>query len=245
MSTVNDIWKDGIDWTEQLWRYFKVSRFAWTLENSKLYFAASTQFPDRFEGASAVLPPDFPVDPRYQEREMMEEVNFGFRKLYKINCWHRADYESNAMWHLYAEQSKGVAICSTPERLRAAIKPFRLRPTYTTEDVWAGPVRYADFLRVRLKISDNQRYFNKHRAFEWEREFRLLISLMRADEFTYGEVPKDGIEVEVDLDQLIERVVIGPELSKEDMEIVVEQTRKLGFGDRLLKSSLLGEPRYY
>jgi len=50
---------DGrIDWQESLWRYFKVERFIWTLENSRLYFAASTQFTDRFEGATAVLPAD-------------------------------------------------------------------------------------------------------------------------------------------------------------------------------------------
>ena len=57
----------------------------------------------------------------------MDEINRRFKRLYKLNCWHRADYESNAMWHLYAEQSKGVAICSTPDRMRAAIAPFRLK----------------------------------------------------------------------------------------------------------------------
>src|SRR5258705_8659124 len=139
---MREIWKDGIDWTEQLWRYFKVSRFVWTLENAKLYFAASSQFTDRFEGAAAVLAPDFPVDPRYAEREEMDAIQHRFRRLYKIHCWHRADYESNAMWHLYAEQSKGLAICSTAERMRNAIKPFRLQPTFGTEDLWAGPVKY-------------------------------------------------------------------------------------------------------
>ena len=199
---MNPIWKDGIDWFEQLWRYFKVSRFASTLENSKLYFAASSQFPDRFEGAAAVLPPDFPIDPRYAERDQMDAIEHRFRRLYKVHCWHRADYESNAMWHLYGEQAKGVAICSTPDRLRAAIKPFRLQPAFETEDLWGGPVKYVDFLKVRLKPLGKERYSYKHRAFEWEREFRLLISLMQADEFTYGVVPDCGIEVEVDLDAL-------------------------------------------
>src|SRR5437016_5722970 len=90
-----------------------------------------------------------------------------------------------------------------------------------------------------------ERYFYKHRAFEWEREFRLLISLMEADEFTYKVVPDDGIEVDVDLDALIERVMIGPELSKQDMEAAIEQTKKAGLGDRICKSSLLGTPRFF
>jgi hypothetical protein len=239
------IWKEDFNWSEQLWRYFKVQRFGWLLENAILYFAAATQFADRFEGAAAVLPPDFQVDPRYVEREEMDEINFHFKRLYKINCWHRADYESDAMWHLYAEQRKGLAVCSTPERLRSAIQPFRLRPNCGTEDLWAGPVKYEDLLKVRVRSLKNERYFLKHRAFEWEREFRLLISLMEADEFTYGIVPERGIEVGVDLDALIERIMIGPELSIADTEIVVELTRKAGLGGRICKSSLLGEPRFY
>lgn len=166
------------------------------------------------------------------------------RALAHVLDWKGADYESKAMWHLYAEQSKGVAIRSTPDRMRAAIKPFRLRPTWGTEELWAGPVRYVDLLQVRLRSLGNDRYFHKHRAFEWEREFRRLISLMQADEFT-GETPDEGIEVEVDQDALIERVMIGPELLEAEMEIVIEQAKKAGLGDRICKSSLLGEPRFF
>jgi hypothetical protein len=138
---MREIRKDSIDWSEQLWRYLKVSRFIWTLENARLYFAAATQFTDRFEGAAAVLPPDFPVDPRYIEPEQMDDINRRFKRLYKVSCWHRSDYESNAMWHLYAEQSKGIAICSTPERLRSAIKPFQIWSTAQPEQLWGGPGR--------------------------------------------------------------------------------------------------------
>ena len=105
-------------------------------------------------------------------------------------------------------------------------------------------MRYVDLLQVRLRSLGHDRYFHKHRAFGWEREFRLLISLMEADEFT-GEAPDDGIEVEVKLDDLIERVMIGPELSKDGIAVVIEQTQKAGLGDRICKSSLLGEPRFF
>ena len=56
---MRDVWGNGIDWNERLWRYLRVDRFAWTLERSSMYFAASTQFTDKFEGASAVMAPDF------------------------------------------------------------------------------------------------------------------------------------------------------------------------------------------
>jgi len=57
-------------------------------------------------------------------------------------------------------------------------------------------------------------------------------------------VPNDGVEVAVDLEALIEHIMLGPELSKTDLEIIVEKSRSLGLGDRLLKSSLLGQPRF-
>src|SRR5207244_3600055 len=154
-------------------------------------------------------------------------VNFRFRRLYKINCWHRADYESNAMWRLYAEESKGVAICSTAERMRDAIRPYSVTERSEPEDLWAGGVKYYDFLNVRLRPSDNERYFSKHLAFSWEREFRLLISLMQASEFVPG-LPNDGIEVQVDLNRLVERVMLGPALSTPEMDIVIEQSSKAG-----------------
>ncbi|RYD96692.1 MAG: DUF2971 domain-containing protein, partial [Sphingobacteriales bacterium] len=59
------IGNQALDMTEPLWRYFRTERFLELLQSSELYFAAARQFEDRFEGAVAVLPPGFPVDPRY------------------------------------------------------------------------------------------------------------------------------------------------------------------------------------
>jgi hypothetical protein len=237
------IWNEEINGKEQLWRYFKTERFIWTLEKSRFYFAASTQFTDRFEGATAVTPPDFPVDPRYREMEHFERAFFALRPLMKINCWHRAEYESDAMWKLYAEQGKGLAVCSTPERMREGIRPFRLDPKYQIEELWPGKVMYQDLMKVRLRRLGEELYFSKHAAFSSEREFRLLISLRIAEENGVN-VPREGIEVEVDLGVLIERIVLGPELSVEERDRIAERCRNAGLGDRICKSSLLGEPRF-
>src|SRR5207237_3200791 len=116
---------------------------------------------------------------------------------------------------------KGVAVCSTPERMRDAIRPYSATDASEPEDLWGGAVKYYDFLKVRLRPSNNQRYFSKHLAFSWEREFRLLISLMQASEFVPG-LPSEGIEVEVDVSRLVERIMLGPALSKDEMDIVIE-----------------------
>jgi hypothetical protein len=240
---MRDIWNGETDPGQQLWRYVSADRFAWIIQQGTIYFAAATQFDDPFEGAVAVLPPEFPTDPRYREPDHAERAFRELKRLTKISCWHRADYESDAMWKLYSAQGKGVAIRSTPERIAAALRPFRLDPAYEAEDLWGGPVRYVDLLQTRLRTGMLERFFYKHRAFEWEREFRFSISLRTAEEFGVP-VPERGIEVSVDLSTFVQHVLIGPMLEQTDSEKIIQQTRGAGLGDRIAKSSLLGTPRY-
>jgi hypothetical protein len=233
-----------IEWQENLWKYFRLERFISTLETSRIYFASASQFDDAFEGAVAVQMDVAPADPRYAEMECGEKAFFELKRLTKISCWHQAAYESDAMWKLYAGEHKGIAICTTPERMRAAFGPFRLRADYGVEDLWAGPVDYVDLTQIRMRGTGMlERFFFKHRAFEWEREFRLAISLRMAEEFGVA-VPADGISLDVDLGTLIERIVLGSTTSPEEREIVTQFVNGKGLGDRLQRSSLLGQPRY-
>ena len=185
------------------------------------YFASANQFEDEFEGAVTVQLNEGPEDPRYVGMEGAEGAFFELKRLTKISCWHFAEYESDAMWKLYGAQKKGVAICTTPERMRHAFKPFRLRPDYGLEEMWAGPVTYVDLTQVRMRnVGMLGRFFHKHRAFESEREFRLAISLRMAEEFAVR-VPEDGISVKVDLDCLVDRIVLGSTTSPEEREQIV------------------------
>lgn len=87
------------------------------------------------------------------------------------------------------------------------------------------------------------RFFFKHRAFEWEREFRLAISMRMAEEFAV-QVPHDGIFVDVDLTLLVERIVLGSTTTATERAIVAEHVERAGLSDRLEESTLLGKPRY-
>lgn len=229
---------------EQLWKYFRPERFISMLDENRIYFASANQFDDRFEGAVAVQPLQYAVDPRYAEMEHTERAFFELKRLTKISCWHRASYESDAMWKLYAGAHKGIAICTTPDRMRAAFKPFRLKQEYGIEDLWGGPIEYVDLTEIRMKgAAMLERFFFKHRAFEWEREFRLAISLRMAEEFGVP-VPLDGIFLEVDLSTLIDRIVLGSTTTEKERALLVEHVTRAGLGDRLQLSTLLGKPRF-
>ncbi|MDA8447472.1 DUF2971 domain-containing protein [Paracidovorax valerianellae] len=228
---------------EPLWRYFKTERFLELLQSNELYFASARQFDDPFEGAVAVLPPSFPVDPRYAEREFGDKAFEELRRLTKVSCWHRASYESDAMWQLYAGSRKGVAVRTTLDRIRAAARPFRLKPEYGHEDLWAGNVRYVDLLKERLRVNMMDRFWYKHMAFAWEQEFRLAVSVRMAEEFGV-QVPEFGIKVEFDVPRLIERIYLGPLLPETDAMAVRVAARTHGLEDRVRVTSMLGTPRY-
>jgi len=228
---------------EPLWRYFRADRFVAALQSSTLYFAAATEFEDRFEGAVAVQSADLPIDPRYAAIDFPERAFEQLRRLTKLSCWHRADYESDAMWRLYASAHKGVAIRTTAGRLRAALRPYRLAPEYGEEEPFWGSVQYFDLLKERLRVSMLERFFVKHRAFELEREFRIAISVRTAEEFGV-QVPELGIQVAFDPDPLVEWVYLGPALAAPERDQILASLEATRLTARQVTSSLLGRPRY-
>lgn len=237
------IWSDEGVADEPLWRYFQPERFLTSVQSRTLYFASARQFEDPFEGAVAVLPDGTPIDTRYSQLEGAEHAFEQLRRLTKITCWHRADYESDAMWKLYAATRKGVAVRTTTNRLRRGLLPFRLAPDYGEEEPYWGPVRYVDLHRARLRVSMERRFFYKHRAFEWEREFRIAISLRMAEEFGV-EVPEQGIAVTFDPAVLIEAVYLGPGLGEVERRRLQEVCIDAGLNCQFVTSTLLGQPRY-
>jgi hypothetical protein len=229
---------------EKLWRYCTADRFEWITQKSCLYFAAANQFADPFEGAVAVQTNLPPADPRYSDMEHTERAFWQLTRLTKLNCWHRSEYESDAMWNLYSDEGKGIAICSTLVRMRKAFEPFRLKPDYGEESLWSGPVEYVDLTQIRMRGRGSlKRFFFKHLAFAWEREFRLAISLTNAEENGVS-VPARGVAVPVNLGELIDHIIIGPKISAAQRKRVERIARGAGFEDRLRFSSLLGKPRY-
>jgi hypothetical protein len=220
-----------------------MNRFLELIENKKFYFASANQFKDPFEGAVAIQPFDFPIDPRYSELDHVEKAFAELKKLTKISCWHIENHESDAMWKLYSGMGKGVAITSTPKKIEVSLEPYRIKPTYGIEELWGANVSYIDLMQERLKVSMLERFFYKHNAFSWEKEFRLAISVRTAEEFGV-EVPEDGINVNATIDTLLEEIHIGPSLNDSERTEVIKVCDSLGFGNRVKVSSLLGRPRY-
>jgi len=109
--------------------------------------------------------------------------------------------------------------------------------------LWGGNVTYVDLLKERLRVNSLARFWHKHMAFSWEREFRLGISLSFAEEFGVS-VPEQGIRVPFSLDVLVDRIFLGPSLDPPSIEVIRRAAEQAGLGERISVSSMLGVPRY-
>ena len=79
--------------------------------------------------------------------------------------------------------------------------------------------------------------------FQDEKELRLAISLSLASEFV-AQIPLKGIHVPVDYTKLIDKIILGPNLPKEDKQELIKTITELGFESKISNSSLTYLPRY-
>lgn len=235
--------ENRLNWKQKVWRYMRINRFYEFIESRKIHFSSANQFSDPFEGAVVVKP--------YGSEDAVEKHKLGrieksfeeLKRLTKISCWHIEDHESDAMWKLYSGAGKGIAISSSPEKIRESLEPYRIQPEYGIEELWGANVSYVDLVKECLNVSMLERFYFKHYAFSWEKEFRLAISLRLAEDMGVS-VPEKGIFVGADIFNLIDEIHIGPSVASEQRDKVLELCHSLGLGDRVNISSLLGSPRY-
>jgi len=235
---------EDLDDNQELWRYFKLENFLSTIEDRQVYFASANMFSDPFEGAIAVIPPEYKPDPRFSLQNSFDDSFKALTELVKISCWHIENFESNAMWKLYANDNKGIAITSNVKKLKASLKPFRLGAPYGEERPHFGKVVYKDLSTEIVSTDSIERFFFKHKAFAWEKEYRVVISLRLASELGV-ELPEKGVLVDTDIDELISAIFLGPSLNQNEKEQVLSIASKYGLQDRIKNSSMLGTPKYW
>jgi hypothetical protein len=99
-------------------------------------------------------------------REYLARRRFYDRRACFANCWHINEYESAAMWSVYAPAEYGIAVIADYSRVVEAL-------TKASERVFATKVQYVDFAK---EPAHSELIFpiHKHRSFSYEQELRLL-----------------------------------------------------------------------
>jgi len=210
-----------------VWKYLDLSKFLDLLLSKKLFMSRSDKFEDQYEGTFS--------EPTYEEIKKLAVDNPEFLNYYKthrekvaISSWHINEYESFAMWQIFTKNNEGLAIQSTIGRLQKAVRPEN------NFDQYIGEVNYIDYKKEYIPFDDLFfPFLFKRKSFQYEREVRILTDT------TKSEIKlNDGLKINVDINQLIEKIYIHPKSENWYKKLVIELVERLDFGFEIEKSDL-------
>ena len=187
----------------------------------------SDKFEDQYEGTFS--------EPTFDEIKKLSENNPEFLDYYKskrekvvISSWHINEYESFAMWQIFTQNSEGLAIQSTVNRLQKSLE------LETHFKQYIGEVNYIDYKKEHIPFDDSFfPFLFKRKSFQYEREVRIISDLSDKN-ITINE----GMKIDVDIKQLIEKIYIHPKSENWYKKLVIELVSKLGFDFEIEKSDL-------
>lgn len=217
----------------KVWRYLDLAKFVSMLETQSIFFTRMDVFNDPFEGAmpKAILKKQ---DDLYMEHSLDSGVTAGYyayearrmladeRKQLFVSCWHASDNESEAMWQLYSDKHKGIAIVSDIDILRNNM-PENIELDYVT---------YVDY--EAESIPRAPLYMYKRSAFEHEKEVRAVI---RNDS-----CKNIGIALNINTNELIKNVVVSPLAQDWFFDVVKSICAKYSCSFKVSNSSLSVDP---
>ena len=210
-----------------VWKYLDLSKFLDMLLSQQLFMSRSDKFEDQYEGTFS--------EPTFEEIKKIAANNPKFLDYYKshrekvvISSWHINEYESFAMWQIFTKNNEGLAIQSTIGRLKEALRPENRIEQYI------GNVNYIDYKKEYIPFDDTFfPFLFKRKSFQYEREVRI-ISDVSAQNISVNE----GLKINVDLNQLIEKIYIHPKSENWYKKLVIELVSKLNFKIEIEKSDL-------
>ena len=225
-----------------LWRYLDAAKLFDFLENSTLFFCRADHFSDKFEGAFTPSLRD-QISQAWARGEIgytYDEFKRRMRESVFINCWHRNQDDSAAMWALYGKSDCAVALTTTVGQLRDTLAASR-----SGHEVWIARVEYVKhWSDPQLDITpDYARIFTyKTKAYEYEKEVRVMID-RTGDHHPYrpGQL-EQGIVIPVDVARLLRSIVIGPDAPPWFEKLVRQSALRYGVKAPVRRSKLAADP---
>ena len=216
-----------------LWKYLDFTKFVSLLDRQALHFARTDRLNDPFEGSY----PNATLGGSAESLRQLRKLNQIMRESVIVSCWHRSEHESEAMWKLYAEWQRGIAIKTTALGLKTSI---------TSNDIHLLKVNYIDYGQEAMDLQDPlEPYITKRTSFSHEQEVRAISVLT---EVVNGELvaPQNdyasGDYYAVDLARLIHEVIVAPMAASWFVELVESVTDKYGVSAPVSKSPLAEAP---
>lgn len=143
------------------------------------------------------------------QSEFLKEVYKKIAKGITVNCWHCNPTESEAMWKLYSDNGKGIAIKTSIASLQKSIELVQQNLL-----VQIGSVKYLDFHDQAISPKDcvidgHLSPLLKRHSFSHENEIRIFTVPPITRETLDNFVPQAEL-VKVCIKTLIEKIYISP-----------------------------------
>ena len=223
-----------------LWRYLDAAKLFDFFENSTLFFCRADHFSDKFEGA---FTPSLrqQISDAYARGEIdytYEQFKRRMRESVFINCWHRSQDDSAAMWALYGKSDCAVALTTTVGQLAATLEGI--------EEDHAISIARVDYVKhwsdPKLDVSpDFTRIFTyKTKAYEYEKEVRVIID--RTGHALVPELLQTGLVVPIDVRALLRSIVIAPDAPPWFEKLVRQSALRYGIKAPVRRSKLATDP---
>lgn len=228
----------------KLWRYMDFTKFVSLASSGNLYFCRSDMFEDPFEGsypkANVVLRPQVYKDmPKEHLGKMMAQQAWfakWAREWTYINCWHANEYESAAMWNLYAKTNEAVAIETSYQKLKNVLP----------EKAYLGHVKYIDYESEWMPEGNAfYPFIHKRKSFEHENEVRAVIQDFPSNDNIIELSNKNsqyGTTVPINLNDLITIIHVAPTAPAWFADLVADVSAKYEISAVVRKSDLYSEP---
>lgn len=226
-----------------LWRYLDFTKFVALLDASALFFVRADKLGDPFEGTLspvnlALQPVLYPNTPADSHEAKMAGLQI-LRRYIAVNCWHRSDYESAAMWSLYAHEPGGIAVKTNLASLAVSFTD--------PADIYIGEVNYVDYNNTFIPEANvYSAYLHKRKSFEHEREVRAVMMQLPSDSETiHPELPEVwevGRNCSVDIATLVHEIVVSPFAPQWFIELVQSVVAKYNLQAPVVRSSLADLP---
>lgn len=211
---------------QKIYRYINIKEFISMIENKKTCFTRVVDWEDTWEAPLKRIPVDSDMEETDEYFETYEYI-YG-------QCWSK-NAESDAMWRIYSSNKDGIMIQSSVKTLVDSLN---------LDNALIAPVIYFSDLQDALDELDDKPYDNnlagallKRRAFSHEEEVRLLS-------IPFNNERSRHVEIEIEPNQLIERIILDPRCEKWYLDTIVNYCKRVGLSVIPYKSDLYEDNIY-
>lgn len=213
-----------------IWRYLDLAKLLAIYDEQCLFFPRMDRLGDPYEGTFSRVDELVATHGLGPEEAAKSKITVGhihgFAQYVRgwtfVSCWHMSNFESDAMWKLYASQGASFAVRSTLGRLLESLGDVVDYGGMDSDGLMNmgqvyGLVKYLNYESQPIfKFNLYHPFLAKRLAFQHEKELRILHCMTPKDgegNIQAGvEPPADvyGIKVAVEVSKLVEAVYVAP-----------------------------------